>query len=202
MRRDPTKRGSYNSSLRVGSFLIACANVAALLLARAIKRRGEIALRYALGATRGRLVRQLFSESLLIAVLGAGTGLLFAFWGMDLISPFHTADYAGRPRDFHADLSWRVIAATTVVTALASLLFGLVPALHGSKLDLMPILKDEGASGGRRRARLRQVLVVGQIALSVMLVIGAGLLVRSVRNVIAGPDSPATRHHARFAQFS
>jgi putative ABC transport system permease protein len=167
--------------------LIACSNIAGLLLARAIQRRKEIAVRLALGATRGRLVRQLLTESMLLAALGGSTGLLLAFWSKDFLAAFNLADYAGRPRDFQIDLRSPVLVATAAVTTIASLLFGVVPALQASKPDVIPVLKDEGASGGVRRARLRQTLVVAQIALAVMLVVGAGLLVRSLSRVIAGP---------------
>jgi len=167
--------------------LIGCANVAGLLLARAIRRRKEIAVRLALGASRGRLIRQLLTESALIAALGGGVGLLLAFWGKDVVGAFNAADYAGRPRDFQTDLSGTVIAATGMLTLLATIIFGLVPAIHASKPEVMPTLKDEGASGGAHRARLRQILVIAQITLAVTLLVGAGLVIRSLEKVFAGP---------------
>lgn len=167
--------------------LIACANIAGLLLARAIRRRKEMAVRLALGATRGRLFRQLLTESVLLAALGGGAGLLLAFWSKDLLAALNFADYAGRPRDFQIDLRAPVLVVTTAVTTMASLLFGAIPALQASKADVIPVLKDEGASGGLRRARLRQTLVVAEIALAVVLVICAVLLVRSLNRVNAGP---------------
>jgi predicted permease len=167
--------------------LVACANIAGLLLARAIRRRKEMAVRLALGATRGRLVRQLLTESLLLAALGGGGGLLFAFWGKDLLAAFNLADYAGRPRDFQTDLRGPVLVATAAVTTMASVLFGVIPALQASRTDVIPVLKDEGMSDGSRRTRLRRALVVAQMALAVMLVVCAGLLVRSLSRVNAGP---------------
>jgi putative ABC transport system permease protein len=167
--------------------LIGCANVAGLLLARAIRRRKEIALRLALGASRGRLIRQLLTESAVVAALGAGTGLLLSLLGKDIIGVLQATDYAGRPRDFQTDLSGMVVAATAALTLLVTIVVGLVPAIHASRPDVMAILKDEGSSGGARRARLRQVLVVGQITLAIALVVGAGLTMRSVENIFAGP---------------
>ena len=146
-------------------------------------------MRLALGATRARLVRQLFTESALLALIGGGTGLLLAFWGKDFVGGFNTADYAGRPRDFQTDLGGPLLAATTSLTVLASLLFGLVPALQASRPNVMPTLKDAGASGGAYRTRLRQALVVGQITLAVTLMVGAALLVRSMDH----PPDPAIR---------
>jgi predicted permease len=167
--------------------VIACANIAGLLLARATGRRKEIAIRLALGSGRARLIRQLLTESLLLAVLGGFAGLLFAFWGNAALDALYSRDSAGYPVDFHLSLSGLVIASTTAVTTLAALLFGVLPAVHASRADVMVVLKDEGASGGARRTRVRQVLVAGQLALSVMLLIGAGLVIQSVRHLYAGP---------------
>ena len=167
--------------------LIGCANVAGLLLSRAIRRRKEIAIRLAVGASRARLLRQLLTESALLAALGAAAGLLIAFWGKDLVGSLEATDYAGRPRDLRTDLSGAVFVATATITVVATMIFGIVPALQASKPDVVPALKDEGSAGGAARARLRQVLVVGQLALAVTLLVGAGLLVRSVDKVLAGP---------------
>jgi predicted permease len=164
--------------------LIACANVASLLLARAAARRRELAIRVALGAARARLVRQLVTESLLLSALGGAAGLLLAMWGTDLLHamvpplPFPVALDLG--------LDWRVVGFTAGVSLATSLLFGLVPALAASRPDLVSALKDDAGGGsGWHRARLRKSFVAGQVALSLVLLIGSGLFLRSLRNASA-----------------
>jgi predicted permease len=162
--------------------LIACANVANLLLARAATRRKEIAIRLAVGAGRLRLVRQLLTESLLLALLAAAAGLLLAAWInhllMSIQPPFPP------PMEFRADLrlDWRALGFTLLLSMLTGIIFGLAPAWAVTRPDVVPALKDEtGTSGGRRRFSSRNMLVVAQVALSLVLLIGAGLFIRSLR---------------------
>ena len=162
--------------------LVACANVANMLLARAATRRKEIAVRLALGASRGRVVRQLLTESLLLALLGGAAGLLLALWSADLLRslwPALSADVRGS-LDTSPDV--RVFAYTLLLCVLTAVVFGLVPALQASKPNLVAALKDEVAVFTRRRFSLRHVLVVAQVAVSLLLLIAAGLFIRNLRN--------------------
>ncbi|MEO6726499.1 MAG: ADOP family duplicated permease, partial [Blastocatellia bacterium] len=164
--------------------LIACANVANLLLVRAAARRKEIAVRLALGASRFRIVRQMLTESALLGLLGAGTGLLLAFWInralMALKPPVPGA--VGFNLDLRLDAS--VLGFTLLLALLVSLLFGLVPALAASKPDVVRALKDEtGAATQHGRFNLRNALVVVQLAVSLVLLIAAGLFIRSLQQM-------------------
>ncbi len=162
--------------------LLACANVAGLLLGRAEARRPEVAVRVALGASRGRLVRQLLTESALLSVAGAATGALLAIWLLRLVPSLIPAMPLTFNLDFRLDL--RVLAGTLAVGLLAAPLFGLFPALLASRPDVVPLLKGSAPVAGGRRWRLtpRNVLVVGQIAVSFALLVSSALLARSFVN--------------------
>jgi macrolide transport system ATP-binding/permease protein len=158
---------------------IACANVAGLLLARARVRGKEIGIRLALGASRLRIVRQLLTESLLLALAGGALGLLMAVWTSGLASGLRTSEGGELAIDVSPNM--RVLLFTLVISVLTVLLFGIVPALRASKLDLVPILKDSNATPlFRRGPSLHSVLVVTQVTLSLVLLAGAGLFLRSL----------------------
>ena len=158
--------------------LIACANVAGLLLGRAEARRAEVAIRVAMGASRGRLVRQLLTESAVVSILAGAAGVLLAWWLVRLIPALIPAMPISFTFDFRIDR--RVLAYTLLVAVVAAPLFGLVPALVASRPDLTPLMKG-GPSGRRgiRRISLRHLLVVGEVAVALVLLIASGLFVRS-----------------------
>jgi len=161
--------------------LIACANIANLLLSRAAGRRREIAVRTALGADRRRIVRQLLTESALLALGGGMLGVILANWCFNFLKNLIPADLA---LTISLQLDFRVLAFAVSVSLASSFLFGLAPALQVSKLDLNDVLKEGGrGSAGSRRRTFRNVLVVGEVALSLMLLVGSGLLLESFSNL-------------------
>lgn len=162
--------------------LIACANVANLLLSRAVSRRKEIGVRLALGASRGRLLRQLLTESVLLAALSGALGIVFALWlknGLLVVNDWGRGMSALEPR-----LDGRVLGFTMALSLATGIVFGLVPAWRATKVDLTPVLKgSERGSSAASRSWLTRGLVVGQVALSLVLLIGAGLFVRTLLNL-------------------
>jgi putative ABC transport system permease protein len=156
--------------------LIACVNVANLMLTRGAAREEEVALRAVLGAGRGRLVRQLLTESLLLAAAGGAAGLLLSFWGIDLLIAMQPENL---PRIESAPMDGTVIAFTAGAALLTGILFGLAPAVQTSRADLVTSLKEGGRGARTSRGRLRSGLVIVEVGLAVMLLTGAGLLIKS-----------------------
>jgi predicted permease len=161
--------------------LIACANVANLLLARATSRQKEISVRLAVGATRSRLIRQLLTESALLALMGGAAGMLLAFWGSRMLLTLASSGPDPIPLDVHPDAT--VMLFTAGVSILTGMLFGLAPALRSTRIELAPVLKENANSLSGGEFRLGKLLVIGQVALSLLLLVGAGLFIRSLVNM-------------------
>ena len=158
--------------------LIACGNIANLLLARAAARSGELAIRAALGAGRGRIVRQLLTESLLLAMLAGAAGLALASWGVKALA---AAAPPGVPRLEQASIDPMVLAFTALIVIASAFIFGLAPALRAARTDVQGVLKEggRGTGAGLVRDRLRTAVIVGELALALVLLVGAVLLIRS-----------------------
>ncbi|HEX5437627.1 MAG TPA: ABC transporter permease [Gemmatimonadaceae bacterium] len=164
--------------------LVVCANVANLMLSRAAARRREMSVRMALGAGRWRLIQQLLTESVLLAVIGGALGLLLAFWGSTAL--LRLAGFSANPIDAHPD--GRVLAFTALLSLLTAILFGLVPALRATRVQLAVALRAQGrgvagAGGGPGKLALGKLLVIAQVALSMLLLVGTGMLVRSTQRL-------------------
>ena len=159
--------------------LLACVNLANLLLARATERRKELAIRLAVGASRARIVRQLVTESVLLSLAGGLGGLLLAAWINSLVASIKLPTDIALVFDLHLD--WRVLVFALAVSLVTGVFFSLLPALQSSNPELVPALKDESSLGGFRHSRLRNTLVVVQVALSLVLLVCAGLVIRSLQ---------------------
>jgi predicted permease len=177
--------------------LIACANVANLLLVRASSRETEIAVRTALGAGRGRLVRQLITESLLVSTAGAAIGAALAAWAVDAIVAFGPR---GLPRIQDVGIDPRVLVFTVLVALVTGLTFGLFPAFHAVKSELAPVLRESMRGSGRRATqRTRGALVIVEMALAMVLLVGAGLLIRSFLKLVQVDPGFRTDHVISFS---
>lgn len=190
----PMWRSPYGANSRLATFLpplmiiaglvllLACANVANLLLVRSIGRRREIAIRLSLGASRWRLIRQLLAESLVLSLAGGGIAILITIWTAGTFSNFIPPSNLPVALNMHVDHT--VLFVTLAVSVLASIVFGILPALRSSNMAPVEVLKEEtgSASGGVHRAFLSSALVVAQISLSLFLLVSAGLFIRSIRN--------------------
>jgi putative ABC transport system permease protein len=194
--------------------LIACANLATMLLARATAREREMAIRVAVGASRGQLLRQALTESVVLAIAGAGAGVLFAFWAIDLVK---TIGAQTIPRLSEVRIDSTVLVVTLAIAIGTGLIFGLVPGLASGKPDLTESLKEggRGSTSGRRHNRLRNALVIAEVALALVLLTGAGLLLKSFvrlqnvnpgfnpRNVLTAEISlPALRYPDQKSQVN
>jgi predicted permease len=165
--------------------LIACINLASMLLARAVTRRREMAVRLAIGASRLRIVRQLLTESVLLSLIAGVAGILLAVWLLNLMVAFMPPLPEGIRVALDLKLDWRVVIYTIAFSSITGILFGLAPALQSSKADVASVLKDDSTlfTGFYRKSRVRRALVVVQVAFSLLLLISAGLVLRSLEKI-------------------
>ena len=180
---------------------IACANIANLLLARATARRREMAIRLSIGAGKWRVIRQLLTESVLLASIGGAAGVLVAYWSVPVLRAMLAT---GSSFILRAELNWHVLAATAALTMITGLLFGLAPALQAARVDVMPVLKESRTAeprGRRLPVSLSQMLVVAQIAISLVLVAAAGLFVRTLAK-LQSLDMGFTRENVLVFQLN
>jgi predicted permease len=177
--------------------LIVCANLANLLIARGAARHRELALRLAVGASRTQIVRLLLVESLILALVGAAIGVLLSVWGTNALLAFFASPDA--PLPISAAPDGRILLFTSVLAVFTAMLAGAVPAFRSTSVDLAPTLKSSGGAVVNEQPRLRKTLLVAQVALSFLLLIGAGLFMRSLRNLMAVDPGFKTSHVMTFA---
>jgi predicted permease len=185
---DDTAQTRLLLSVTASLLLIACANLAGLLFARGVTRRRELAVRLSIGAKRSRVMRQLLTESLLLGLLGGAAGLGFSLWAEQMLSKFYATDSEGFHHLYDLSFDWRVLVYSMSLALITSITFGLVPAIRASRQNLVAELKGGGLSEQHARGWLRHVLVIGQVCLSMVLVIAAGLLIRSSLEVRRGTN--------------
>ena len=179
------RRGLWITAFAAGAvLLIACANVASLLLARGVRRHREIAVRSALGCSRGRMIRQLLTESALLFACGGALALLAAHWFRGIITKLASGLVSNSA---YLELNWRVFAATLAACLASALLFGMIPALHGTRLNLIDTIKSTSLNASHGSRRPRNLLVASQIALGMVLLVAFGLLFRSLLHVETAP---------------
>jgi predicted permease len=166
--------------------LVACANLAGLSIARGLGRRKEIAAMLALGASRARVVQQLLTESVFLAVVGGALGVLLAVWAVDLVRPFYATDYSGNPINVDVRIGGMALLIVVALSIATGIAFGILPAVRAGHGDPMIVLRDEAVASGARRAALQRALVVAQVALSVILLVGASLVARSLQHLYRG----------------
>ncbi len=183
-------------AVAAGVLLIVCANVANLLIARGAARHRELALRLAVGASRSQIVRLLLVESLVLAGLGTGLGLLCASWGADVLLRFYSSPDGTMA--VGADPDFRIVLFTAGLAIATAMLAGCVPALRSTRVDVAPALRSSGGAVVSEQPRLRKTLVVAQVALSFLLLIGAGLFVRSLNNLLDVDTGFQTSHVLSF----
>jgi predicted permease len=190
---------SVLSAMGLFVLLIACANIAGLVLVRGASRRGEIAMRLALGASRARVVRLLVAESLVLAVPGAVLGVLLASWGIPVLVGYAEGLAAPQRVFFNVGVDRLVIVFAALIACGSAVAFGLVPALRGSKVDLATAINEDASPRGAARGRLRAALVVAQVAVSLLLLVGAGLATRSFEAARAADPGYDARRVASVA---
>jgi predicted permease len=193
-RSSPDDQADWAAQLRLltavtaSLLMIACANLAGLLLARGLTRRREIAVRLSIGAEGSRIVRQLLTESLVLASLGGVAGVILSLAGKKVLSDFNAMDSEGFRYFYDLRFDWRTAAFSIGLTLIAGVVFGLLPAIRAVRQDLVMDLKDGGATEQHSKGRMRSMLVIGQIALSIVLVVASGLLMRSAAKIVKGTN--------------